>query len=97
MRHNKSKTVVRVYVKVEFVIFSETLAASRGIYILFCEGLRHLSPSYVNVPKMSHICPQRYSVRLPDSMLRRSLSYRFSICFPHFSLSETEKDGKTIE
>ena len=28
---------------------------------------------------------------------RRSLSNRFSICFPHFSLSETEKKGKTIE
>jgi hypothetical protein len=97
MRHNKPKSVVRVYAKVVFVIFSETLAASRGIYILFCEGLRHLSPSYVNVPKMSYICPQRYSMRLPGSLLRRSLSYRFSICFPSFSLCETEKDGKTIE
>ena len=43
------------------------------------------------------ICPHRSSVRLPGSRLRRSLFYRFSICFPCFSLSETEKKGKTIE
>ena len=30
-------------------------------------------------------------------MLLRSLSYLFSLCFPHFSLSETENEWKTIE
>jgi hypothetical protein len=29
--------------------------------------------------------------------LHRSLSCRFPMCFPHFSLSETEKEWKTIE
>ncbi len=78
-------------------LFSESLAASRGIYFLFCEGLRQLTLPYSTVPILSHNCPQRSSARLPGSMLRRSLSYRFPICFPHFSLSETENDGKTIE
>ena len=78
-------------------LFSESIAASRGSYVLFCEGLRHLSSTYSNIPIESYICPQRSSVRLPDSMLRRSLSYRFSICFPSFSLSETENEWKTIE
>ena len=77
--------------------FSESLAASRGIYFLFCEGLRQLTLPYSTVPILSQTCPHRSSVRLPGSSLRRSLSYRFPICFPHFSLSETENDGKTIE
>ena len=79
------------------IIFSKTLAASRESYFLFCEGLRHLTPPCATVPKVSHICTHRSSVYRPGTMLRRSLSYRFSICFPHFSLSKTENDGKTIE
>ncbi len=79
------------------VIFGGPLAVSRGSYVLFCGGLRQLSSMFLNVPKVSHICPQRSSEYLPGSMLHRSLSYRFSICFPHFSLSETEKEWKTSE
>ena len=37
--------------------FGETLAASRGSYILFCEGLRYLTPDYSTVPIVSHIYP----------------------------------------
>ena len=72
-------------------------AVSRGIYFLFCEGLRLFAPTFVSVPIVSDICPQRCSMRLPGSMSCRSLSYRFSICFPHFSLCERENEWKTIE
>ena len=74
-----------------------THGVSRVIYFLSCEELRLLTPPFLSVPILSHICPQRSSVRLSGPVLRRSLSYRFSICFPHFSLCETENEWKTIE
>ena len=74
-----------------------TRAVSRGSYFLFCDELRLLTSPFLSVPILSHICPQRSSVRLQGPVLRRSLSYRFPICFPHFSLCETENEWKTIE
>ena len=56
-----------------------------------------VTPTYVSVPIMSHICSQRTSACLPGSKLRRSLSYWFSICFHSFSLSQRENEWKTIE
>ena len=53
--------------------------------------------TFLNVPKSVAYLPQRSSMRLQGSMLRRSLSYRFPICFPSFYLCETENDGKTSE
>ena len=82
------------------LLFGETLAASRESYFLNRDVLLHLSPTYSSVRQHSEsvvYLPQHYSVRLLGSMWSRSLSYRFSLCFPHFSLSETENEWKTIE
>ena len=76
-------------------------------YFAFCRFARKLlfilwriTPTIATFPQRTDIVvylSQRSSVCLPGSMLRRSLSYRFPICFPHFSLCERETKGKTIE
>ena len=55
-----------------------------------------LLPHPVN-SQLSTFNSQLSTLNFLGPVSRRSLSNRFSICFPHFSLSETEKKGKTIE